>query len=621
MNKKIRVKVIVGLVLVIFLANGFLIANSNKVSAKEDYMALKARLVNWNQKGISYFNLIKQHLARIGIDLKIEILPIMALISWDPDEYRNFDMTTFGISDYRKNLNLAEIFRENSSLNVAGYHTSMDWDKDLGTGKNEWYLQQGKQIMPPNSVDRIQHYHDWQNYMMDELLLVQPLFNYKEYVQYWKTLNGYDNSEGIIQSWGKMSWTAPHFGQLSTNEVVISDSHWSDLNPISQDDTSSSFISESTMDPLIYYDADLSVWSHLAESYTMLNDTTLQINTRSGIKWAVDPDESFPDEYFDIEDVYFTLYAWKYLSNDQQDYDWIQDMKITDSNSLIIYIDGDPNTQENEPYNGFLQYLSVNMLPEHYLNQTQDVIGKPDIMHTSWNAFSNHCFGTGLFEIETFSEGIETILSVRDDYWGLNTTITGDPALDFEERFGDFSGDLTQLRIRIIPSISHSHGEFDLGRIDISPRVFSKTVTSEDYAISSKLPMYESFLIYNVRENREHIGSREPCKDDPSITKGLALRKAISYAIDRVEINDIVHGGDYIVTDSPIYEALGIWCNPNIIRYDHDLEKAKYYMELAGYTDTVVTGFEFAESIYFILFVPIICLGIKMKKKSERDKQ
>jgi hypothetical protein len=27
----------------------------------------------------------------------------------------------------------------------------------------------------------------------------------------------------------------------------------------------------------------------------------------------------------------------------------------------------------------------------------------------------------------------------------------------------------------------------------------------------------------------------------------------------------------------------GIWCNPNIIRYNHDLDKAREYMELAGF--------------------------------------
>ena len=102
------------------------------------------------------------------------------------------------------------------------------------------------------------------------------------------------------------------------------------------------------MDPLIWYDDDLSVWPHLAKSYSMLNDTTLEITTRDGIKWCNDPDNLFPDEYFDIEDVYFTLYAWKYLSIDREDYDWIKDMEIVDNNTMKIFIDGDPSTPENE---------------------------------------------------------------------------------------------------------------------------------------------------------------------------------------------------------------------------------------------------------------------------------
>jgi len=81
-------------------------------------------------------------------------------------------------------------------------------------------------------------------------------------------------------------------------------------------------------------------------------------------------------------------------------------------------------------------------------------------------------------------------------------------------------------------------------------------------------------------------------------------------------MNDIVHGGDCFVTDYPIYEALGIWCNPNIIRYDHDLEKAKYYMELAGYTGTIISGFELIDFIY-LSFGVIFILVILRRKRSK----
>ncbi|MHA1435810.1 MAG: hypothetical protein ACTSO7_18380 [Candidatus Heimdallarchaeota archaeon] len=61
-----------------------------------------------------------------------------------------------------------------------------------------------------------------------------------------------------------------------------------------------------------------------------------------------------------------------------------------------------------------------------------------------------------------------------------------------------------------------------------------------------------------MRPTRDFTGNWELCNNDPSITKGMAIRKAISYAIDRVDINDIIHGGEYYITDYPIFETMSI---------------------------------------------------------------
>jgi ABC-type transport system substrate-binding protein len=382
------------------------------------------------------------------------------------------------------------------------------------------------------------------------------------------------------------------------------------------------------MDPLIYYDADLSVWPHLAESYTMLNDTTLQIDTRHGIYWA-DPFNVFADQEFNVEDVYFTLYAWKYLSNDKQVYDWVEDMEIIDEDTMIIYIDGDPTTPENDPYAPFLPSISLRMLPEHYLNQTQDVQGRPDVAHASWNTFATRCFGTGQFEIDTFTEGVETILTLRDNdagdrdeyCWRFNTTITSDPALNWEARFGDYSGGLDTLRIRIIPDAQTSLLEFEAGKVDMDgvtayPDKRDDYLLDPDFEVQSDTQFYFGFFGYNMRPVRPVIGSYAPAVNDPSITKGLAIRKAISYALDRIELNNVIHRGEYIITDHPIYVKQGIWCNPNIIRYNHDLDKAREYMQKAGYLVSATTpGFGFLITLSSLMAVAVASVYIVRRKK------
>jgi ABC-type transport system substrate-binding protein len=615
---KVKSTILVGVIMAIFVASAVAV-DPVQTDGVDSFFTLVAKT---NSGGVrpDYLNFLKQHCARIGINIDVIVQDWPTFVG-ELIAFRNFDVCYVALTGGGGDPDFTGVYDENGSLNLFGYHTDMDFDPALGTGKNEWYMRQGNLIMPPDSAERVQHYWDWEQYLMDKILPCQPTFAPKSYVALWNNLDGYNISDGILQSWGKMEFDGTHDGQISTSELVITDAAWSDLNPLFQDDSSSSFISSATMDPLIWYDADLSVWPHLAEDYTMLNDTTLQITTRDYVKWATDPDGLFPDEYFDAEDVYFTFYAWAELSNDQQVYSWIEDMEIVDKNTLIVYIDGDPSTPENEPYAPFLPSISLRMMPEHYLNQTLDVTGKPDVTHSSWNTFATNCFGTGLFEIDTFTEGVETIMSVNPDCWRLNSTTTGDAALDWVNRFGDFSGGLNQMRIRIIPDVQTALLEFEAGKVDIEgattyPEKRDQYIADPKFDVQSDTQFYFGFFGYNMRPVRPVIGSYDPAPNDPSISKGLAIRKAISYALDRVEINNVIHRGEYTITDHPIYLKMGIWCNPNIIRYNHDLDKAREYMQKAGYVVSDTTpGFGFWITLSSLMAVAVASVYIVKKKK------
>lgn len=84
-------------------------------------------------------------------------------------------------------------------MNLFGYNTSIDYNATLGTGINQWFLEQGKRIMPAFSEERTQHYWAWEQYLMDELLCML-LFSYKSYIAYWANLQGDNYSDGIVQS-------------------------------------------------------------------------------------------------------------------------------------------------------------------------------------------------------------------------------------------------------------------------------------------------------------------------------------------------------------------------------------------------------------------------------------
>ena len=616
-------KILTSILVVLVLCTNIVSFYPQEVKSPTYYFTLDG-LVSGGGTRVDAFYLMREHLARAGILLSIRNVDWPTYVG-EIIAFYNFDITLLALSGGGKDPDFTGVYNENGSLNLFGYHTSMDWDDDLGTGENEWYMKEGLQIIPPDSDERIQHYWDWQDYLMDKICPILPTFSPRFYTAYWANLNGYNVSDGILQSWGKMSWTGLHEGQESVNELVITDAAWWDLNPLFEDDSSSRFISEACMDPLIWYDSDLSVHPHLAESITHINDTHVRIKIREGIKWTSDPDGNYTNEYLDVDDVYFTFYCW--INPYEPTFSWLVDMKKIDNYTLDIFIDGDPDLLRNQPSNRYLSDICKRILPEHYLNQTQLHDGiTPDITHPSWRKFAVHCFGTGLFEISSFEEGKETILTLRPECWRLNTTLTSDPELDWVNRFGDFSSGLNQLRIRIIPNQHTSIQKLEAGKVDIDGVGWNREKRFEFelnpyFKIQSSISYTFSFVAFNMRENRNLIGSRDPCPNDPTMTIGLALRKAICHAINRIEINNILHYGEYEIYHSPIYPKMGIWVNPNIIKYNFDLCKAKEFLHKAGYGFVGCTPtIEITNGLYSLTTISLIVVIFFLYRKKQKNK-
>ena len=578
-----------------------------------------------------FYSELYKELGKIGINIDVVIKPSAEYFELLLGSH-NFDLAFRGLSAEIYDPDFTGFYNEEGQANLFGYDSSMDYDANLGTGINEWYIKNGTLIIPPNSVERVQHYWNWEQYMMDEICPMLPMYNSYDHIIYWSNLNGYNHSKGLLQSWGDMSWNSLHLGQDNTDEIVISDASWTNLNPLFQEDISSRIISDAVMDPLIWFDFDMTVWPHLAKSFTYLNDSTIEITTREGIKWGVDSEGNFTNEYFDVKDVYFTLYCWKYLSDNQLYWDWIKSMEIIDKQTMRLYIDGNSSTPEIDPFPQSLERLFVRILPEHYLNQSQLADGfTPNINHTSWSIFEIQPFGTSLFSLKDYTPDTETILEVRPDYWGINKTITADPALNWSTRFGNFTDIMNQLRIRIIPDIQTAKYQFLNGYLDLFsiisfPELREELSDDMNFKIQSIPNFAMTFMGFNMRENRGPIGSRELCPNDESMTIGLAIRKAICYAIDKEKINNIQYDGERRIIYWPIYEKLGIWCNPNIIKYDYNFTKACELMAKAGYylpgyspSQTPSISSSGSEIISFgIISIMIICVSILKNKRKKK---
>jgi len=587
------------------------------VNGIDPYFTLTARIDGNNPRFMDYMSLVKQYLARIGIN--VDIVVNNPNLPNSITETTDFDICYF---EYENENNLVDpdfskYYSENGTNNIFGYHTYMDYRPSTG-GLNEYYLNQGKQMFPPNSLERIENYQKWEGYLNANITPCLPAFSPNEFTVNWAGLDGYNISKGLLQSFGDMSWSATHIEQENSEELVISDNAWITLNPLFQTDGASQFISRAILDPLIWFDSDSSCWPHLASSINLLNDTHIRIKSRQGIMWQSDSDELFTSEYFDVEDIYFSLYAWKHLSNKQSDYQWIEKMEIINNTVIDIFIDENPETTENEPYINFLESLAaITILPEHYLNQTQLADGiTPDIAHSSWEKFSQQCFGTGMFKLGDFILNKETVLILSPMYWGLNDIVVNDEIMNFRERFGTFENCLEQIKIKVIKYDEWVLNEFESGTIDIIEKLdYSqlKTVQVTDSIIVQDKPSNKMGMFgFNLRPSRM-IGDGSESPGFPSMTVGQALRNAICYAIDLVEINDVVHSGNYYINQHYLPVNLKMWWYPYedyIYRdnyYKHDLDLARHYMGIAGYE---VNRYYFPDSPNFIAILGFFIIVI-----------
>jgi ABC-type transport system substrate-binding protein len=231
-------------------------------------------------------------------------------------------------------------------------------------------------------------------------------------------------------------------------------------------------------------------------------------------------------------------------------------------------------------------------------------------------------WGSDLFEITDFTEGVETVLDVWDDCWMLDAGVDKSN-MNFVERFGDYSGGLDTIRMRIITDQQTVFLEFEAGKLDLVglgnfQDKKNQYLADATKVVQSDLAYFYNWFGFNMRPVRDYIGDTDPTELDPTMNKGLAVRKAIAYALDRVEINDVLHNSENFICDWPIYPKLGIWNNPNIIRYNHDLDKAREYMTRAGYDlgwTPVTPGFTMIITISSLMAIATVATVIVKRRK------
>lgn len=295
-------------------------------------------------------------------------------------------------------------------------------------------------------------------------------------------------------------------------------------------------------DYLFYYDEDNNPFSDILKEWHYEEDgTTFVMECRDDVYFA-NGDQMTGD------DVLFSIKTLVDRETNQAAYyatvDW--DKSYVSEDGFTVYL---ANTQEFGP--GIINMGVVYLLDQSWCEET----GFDNI-----DPWLNAPNGSGPYEVAEYVTDSYVTLKRRDSYWG------------------EFTGADT-VKINHYAEDSAMYMALETGEIDLALNIaesdYSRALTDDKIAV---MTTHEGENILLALDNNNQY-----MKDEN-------VRLAIAYGVNWQDVAESARGelaevpGSIITSVSPYYKDTGV--------YEYDLEKAKQYMEAAGYvTDGSTVNF------------------------------
>jgi len=334
---------------------------------------------------------------------------------------------------------------------------------------------------------------------------------------------------------------------MATTLHLSTSSNPSRINPILATDSASSEIANHIFNGLVKYDKDAKeIIGDLAEKFYFEDNVTLVFELRKGVKWQDGRD-------FTAQDVLFTyelINAPQVVSPYTSTYRMVERVEVVNAYKLkVIY---------KAPYFKALELWMSGILPKHLLKDEENIMS---------SKFNTHPVGTGPYRLTKleFSKNIE--LSANDAY--------------FEHR-----PKIDKIIYHVIPDANTRFlmlktQKIDIGSLEamqierqVEPSFFTK------YKVIEEIAHAYTYLGLNLRREKFQ---------DPRV------RKALSLAIDRKELVDILFMGHGQVCTGPFLPG-GPSFNSSVASPIQNIKKAKALLKAAGYDESNPFSFEIATS-------------------------
>lgn len=358
----------------------------------------------------------------------------------------------------------------------------------------------------------------------------------------------------------------------STLNLSIS-SNPSRINPILANDSASSEITGWIFNGLFKYDKEGKLTTDLAQSYEFLSNTHLIITLKKGVLWH----DKKPFTAHDVLFTYSMITSPTIFTSIASNFQKVKQVNIIDDYTIeVIY---------KEPYFKALEIWMVGILPKHILQDEKDLMK---------SSFNKRPIGTGPYKLKELKTSSDIQLHVNEDYFESQPNIEN---INYK-----FLPDTTTAFLML------KQKSLDVGAL--TPLQIKRQIDAsfkENYKIIQRPSFAYTYLGFNLKQKKFK---------DPNI------RKALSLAIDRQELVDILFFGYAQVCTGPFLPGSFAF-NEDIGIPQPNIQKAKALLKEAGYDETnpfrfsVVTntGNETRINAALILQYQLQKIGVEMSIK------
>jgi peptide/nickel transport system substrate-binding protein len=300
------------------------------------------------------------------------------------------------------------------------------------------------------------------------------------------------------------------------------------LDPQLQWDTDSYGVYRNIFDNLITRDGSGAIVPQVATAWRSLDDTHVEFDLRSDIKFSDGSPLTADDVVFSIKRITDPAFKSPQLSQFNQ----ISDA-VAESPAKVLLT-------TKTPYPALLaQLVKLSIVPKAYVEKVGDA------------EFNQHPIGSGPYILKEWQKGVQAVLVANPAYW------RGKPP------FG------TAI-FRAVPDVATRIADLKTGRADLI------RLLPPDDAIALKSDKSVKVLAVPT----ERVGYMF-INTQAGVTTDLRVRQAIAYAIDRKALIDQLLQGFGTPVDSigapPIFGY-----QPDVKGYDYDPDKARALIKAAG---------------------------------------